>query len=122
MVGGWPGKIILTLFAPALVVLSAIVLLKVSFCVKLVSALGAGELGRPGQSCEVCLALVVAARGVTLLDNVRPFSVCGRGGGGDDDRLVIQVHLHLLHISLLTSSSSPCSSSPTSCCIGISLQ
>ena len=138
MLRGWPGKIIFALLAPwkslkrifsgfsspALVVLGAIVLVKVSFRVKLGSTLGARELGRPGESRQVRLAPVVGARGVALLlGGGRPFSVSGRGGG-DDDRLVVQVHLHLLHVLLLspTSSSSSSSPSPTTCCIGVPLQ
>ena len=138
MLRGWPGKIIFALFAPwkslkrifsgfsspALVVLGAIVLVKVSFRVKLGSTLGARELGRPGESCQVRLAPVVGACGVTLLlGGGRPFSVSGRrGGGGDDDRLVVQVNLHLLQVLLLSPTSSSSSPSPTTCCIGVPLQ
>merc|ERR1719305_1884641 len=76
MLRGWPGKIIFALLAPALIVLGAIVLVKVSFGFKLVSTLGARELGRPGESRQVSLAPVVGTCGVALLlGGRRPFSV-----------------------------------------------
>ena len=131
MVGGRPSKIVLAFFtpstkqlkeeeyfrAPALVVLAALVFIQVSFGVELVSTFVAGELGRPGKSRQVCLASVVGAIPL-LLDNRCPLGICGgEGGGGEDDRLVVQVHLHLLDI--LLPSSSP---SPPSCSVGIPLQ
>merc|ERR1712126_277141 len=112
MVRGWPGKIILALITPALV-LGAIVLVKIGFGVKLVSTLVAGELGHPSKSCQVSLAPVVDARRVTLLYVGRLLGGGQGGGGGDDDRLVVQVDLHLLHVLLLPS---------PSCCTRVSLQ
>ena len=98
--------------------LAALVFIQVSFGVELVSTFVAGELRRPGESRQVCLAPVVGAIPL-LLDNWCPLGICGgEGGGGKDDRLVVQVHLHLLDI-LLPSSTSP---SPPTCSVGIPLQ